>query len=75
MAHARAGPAQPPHPPRAHGCMQEPEVTFPICDQYGNEDVLRARSYHPFSDAVKRLVEKESQATGQQQLLEVDLYR
>ena len=26
-------------------------------DQYGNEEVLRARLYHPFVDAVKRLVE------------------
>lgn len=41
---------------------EEPEVTFPVRDQYGNEDLLRARLYHPFVDAVRRLLDPDSPA-------------
>ncbi|KAL6765306.1 ankyrin repeat-containing domain protein, partial [Haematococcus lacustris] len=56
---------------------EEPEVSFPVCDQYGAEEVLRARLYHPFLDAVKRLLESSAIAQpGQPQPpLDVDLYR
>ncbi len=42
--------------------MQEPEVTFSVRDQFGNEDVLRARLYHPFLDAVRSLLDLDSPA-------------
>lgn len=62
---------------------QEPEVVFPVLDQYGNEDVLHARLYHPFLDAVKRLAEptdagivvQQAGQQGQQTVPEIDLYR
>ncbi len=51
----------PPSPPK-HARAQEPEVTFPVRDQYGHEVVLRARLYHPFVDAVRRLLDPDSPA-------------
>lgn len=64
-------------------------MTFPVRDQYGKEDVLRAKLYHPFVDAVRRLLEQEPDGVqlqqvalaGQQQgqqgqpAMDVDLYR
>lgn len=37
-------------------------MQFPVRDQYGNEEVLRARLYHPFVDAVRRLLDPDSPA-------------